>query len=46
MHSGGAVGGRGAAPRRLSDTEPGGDDEVLVEAGSVLLENDGTYHVQ
>ena len=46
MHSGGAVGGRGAAPRRLPDAGPGRDGAVLLEAGSGLLENDGAHRVQ
>ena len=46
MHPGGAGRGRGAAPRRLPDTERGRDGGVLLEAGGVILENDGAHRLQ
>ena len=41
--SGKASGGRGAPARRLPDLGPGGDVRVLLEAGGVLPEDDGTH---
>ena len=46
LHAGCAGGGRGAAARRLPVAGHDGDGGVLLEAGSVVLENDGAHRCQ